>query len=597
MTLATVSVVQADEITVCPSGCDYTSIQAAINAASNGDIIIIGPGTFTQGLMGTGKRLTLQGSGANSTIINGTNTYNAVTILSGGVVTITDVTIQNGRSSYAGGILNDGHLTLNNTIIRDNMSTQHGGGIRNGSGATLIINNSTVQDNVASFYGGGIVNYGSAIINNSTIKNNRSTNFVGGGIMASSATLIINNSTVSGNTARWGGGLGVDPGRTVLLDNSTFSNNTGTTSNGAINNNGTVSLANTIIAGNQGSNPDCDGTLASRGYNLIQNTSGCTIVGDFTGVITGQSPSLEVLQDNGGDTQTHALLPGSPAIDAGSCSITTIDQRGFSRPVDLAAAVNVDDGCDIGSYEVGPHLKLTTTVTPSIAYLNDTITYTIIVSNHGLANATNGFASDELPAHFYFTGPIVLDPLEAGTPGNSGTLPILASNLGITAGEKITLTFPVTVNINMLLGGQIVTNVATMTSAEVTGIRGEAPITIASNPSIAIIKTSHLETATVGETITYTYRVTNTGNVSLTNLIASDTPLGAITLNKDSLTSGQATNGTLTYTIVEDDLPGPLTNTIIVTGIFHTEAITATTSISVTLLERKQICLPIILKK
>lgn len=587
MTLVMISVSQAAEITVCPTGCNYTSIQAALNAASDGDIIIIGPGVYTQGIIGTGKRLTLQGAGANSTIINGTSTFNTVTILSSGVVTITDVTIQNGRNAFGGGIMNEGYLVLVNAVVRDNVATQHGGGIWSNGGSTLIIKNSTIEDNVSSFFGGGIISYGTAIINNSTIKNNRSNALTGGGIMASGSTpFILSNSTISGNKGVVGGGIRVDNNSTILLSNTTISNNTATSQGGGISIGGTAILTNTIIAGNitSGSSPDCNGTLTSGGYNLIQNTSDCTITGNFTGNITGQIPVLGPLQDNGGATQTHALQLGSPAIDAGSCSITTVDQRGFSRPVDLVAIANIDNGCDIGSYEVGPHLKLTKTVTPSIVYPNDTITYTIVIYNEGSMNATNASVFDVLPTSLNFIGPISLAPLQEGTIGNSDTLPILATDLNMTSGEIVTITFPVIVNAD-LLGGQVITGVATMTSAEVTGIRGEALITVANNPSITITKVANVKMANVDETITYTYRVTNTGNVELTNLIANDLPLGSISLNKKNLSPGQETTGVLTYTVVADDFPGPLTSTAVITSTFDTDTVTATTNISVALLE------------
>jgi hypothetical protein len=91
--------------------------------------------------------------------------------------------------------------------------------------------------------------------------------------------------------------------------------------------------------------------------------------------------------------------------------------------------------------------------------------------------------------------------------------------------------------------------------------------------------------------------VTNIGNVSLTNLVVNDTPLGLVPLGQDSLAAGQATTGILTYTVVEADLPGPLTNIVVITGDSPGEKITATTKLSV-LLKRanKQFYLPLILK-
>jgi hypothetical protein len=97
--------------------------------------------------------------------------------------------------------------------------------------------------------------------------------------------------------------------------------------------------------------------LTAEGYNLIENTTGCTITGDTTGDVTGASASLGPLQNNGGQTLTHALQAASPAIDAGNpagCvdqnnAPLTTDQRGYIRPVDGDS--NASAICDMGAFE------------------------------------------------------------------------------------------------------------------------------------------------------------------------------------------------------------------------------------------------------
>lgn len=108
------------------------------------------------------------------------------------------------------------------------------------------------------------------------------------------------------------------------------------------------------MAGNNATNagPNCSGTLSSQGHNLIQNATGCAITGDLTGNFTGQDPLLGPLQDNGGPTFTHALLPGSAAVDvipAADCTDSEGNpvgtaQRGIARPQGVV--------CDIGAFEV-----------------------------------------------------------------------------------------------------------------------------------------------------------------------------------------------------------------------------------------------------
>jgi hypothetical protein len=132
-------------------------------------------------------------------------------------------------------------------------------------------------------------------------------------------------------------------------------NSAGRDGGGIYNSAGAITVANTLIAGNQApgelSGPDCSGSFISKGYDLIQNVRNCQLTGDTTGNIIGQDPRLGVLADNGGATPTHALSNGSPAIDAGSpaspgssgAACAAYDQRGFLRPLGAA--------CDIGAFE------------------------------------------------------------------------------------------------------------------------------------------------------------------------------------------------------------------------------------------------------
>ena len=183
------------------------------------------------------------------------------------------------------------------------------------------------------------------------------------------------NSTVSGNSAGDNGG-GISSLGTTSLFNVTISNNTANSDNdvygdggGVYVYSGTLTLRNSIISGNFDNNgtsflfTDCSGTLISEGYNLIENPSGCTITGDTTGNITGVSANLGPLQLNGGDTRTHALLAGSPAIDGGDpvnwCvdqdnNLLYTDQRGFVR----------NGLCDMGAYEYLSPGTPTPSVTP-----------------------------------------------------------------------------------------------------------------------------------------------------------------------------------------------------------------------------------------
>ncbi|MBN1976210.1 MAG: DUF11 domain-containing protein [Anaerolineae bacterium] len=328
-------------------------------------------------------------------------------IWNSGTLIVTDSTVRdNYASNNGGGIYNSGSATIIGSMILSNTMSfmgQGGGGIFNDTSGVMTIDSSTIAYNVAeatptcSAQGGGIRSAGTLTITDSTIDANeaRSTvgvttstgggiclaagvatltgttisgnsadsgafnaNTHGGGVTAvGGSTLTLTNSTVSGNLAADdGGGIYVN-GATIYLVNVTISDNAapfagssgGWGEGGGIDNYGTVHFKNTIIAGNTANvaaYADCrnlGGPLVSQGYNLVQ-TTGCTISGDLTGNITGQDPLLGPLADNGGDTETHALLPGSPAIDAGTCAgAPAADQRGAARPLGA--------GCDIGAYE------------------------------------------------------------------------------------------------------------------------------------------------------------------------------------------------------------------------------------------------------
>ena len=121
---------------------------------------------------------------------------------------------------------------------------------------------------------------------------------------------------------------------------------------GGIWNVGNAQITNSIVAQNTGGDsPDAGGSFESEGFNLIgtsDGSAGFTAIGDQTGTIEAPlDPKLGALQDNGGPTQTLALLPGSPAIDTGFSSAWSIDQRGFPRPAGTIKAVG-GDGSELG---------------------------------------------------------------------------------------------------------------------------------------------------------------------------------------------------------------------------------------------------------
>jgi CSLREA domain-containing protein len=281
----------------------------------------------------------------NSTPLDGGGIYNL------GALSLTNSVISDNSSRDGGGIYSTGTLTLTNSTVRGNSATEDGGGINNGISGMLTLTNTVVSNNTAFFEGGGIFNFGTMTLTNSTVSSNSAENSSGGGISSLSSG-IITNSTVSNNQAGFRGG-GISGGGMLTLTNSTMSDNFAPgNGGGGIFISGTANLNDTIIA-NSILGGDCirnTGATINAQYSLIEGALLC-VNGTNINNLTGD-PLLGPLQNNGGPTLTHALLPGSPAIDKGNSFGLTTDQRGLTRPVDMSSISNASDGADMGAYEV-----------------------------------------------------------------------------------------------------------------------------------------------------------------------------------------------------------------------------------------------------
>ncbi|MEA5417611.1 CHAT domain-containing protein [Spirulina sp. CCNP1310] len=320
----------------------------------------------------------------NSTVSGNSANERGGGILNNGAVTLTNSTVSgNSANSDGGGIWSNGAMTLTNSTVSGNSATFTGGGIYTLGVVTLT--NSTVSGNSATFTGGGIWSNGEVTLTNSTVSGN-SANLDGGGIFSDRA-VTLTNSTVFGNSANSGGGMLVTF-EAVTLTNSTISGNSASSHGGGIESFGAVTLNNSTIAFNtagtlggglsfSGNNPHSINNTINKtiianntaptgpdvgiwsdthtfniSHSLILDTSGMNANGStgiptngVNGNIVGLDPLLGPLQNNGGPTQTHALLAGSPAINAGNNALTTTeDQRGQPRISDLIV--------DMGAYEL-----------------------------------------------------------------------------------------------------------------------------------------------------------------------------------------------------------------------------------------------------
>jgi hypothetical protein len=338
------------------------SLRQALASASDGDTIdatdISGVITLTTGELPVDKSVTINGAGADLLAVDGNATSRVLEIASGETVTISSLTIRNGHDdTIGGGIDNEGGATL--TITNSTLSGNTAGSVNNPSVAgggifnsgTLTIVNSTVSANTAggiSGSGGGIYNGGTVTIVNSTISGN--TAIIGAGIDngGDATTVTITNSTFNGNAASVYGGACFNEG-ILQIANSTLSDNSAFFGGGILVF-GPLQIGNTILnRGDSGENIHAFTvvTVTSLGYNLSSDDAAGFLTGPGDQINT--DPVLGPLQDNGGSTFTHALLPGSPAINAGDPAFTPppfFDQRGlgFDRVV--------NGRLDIGSFEV-----------------------------------------------------------------------------------------------------------------------------------------------------------------------------------------------------------------------------------------------------
>jgi hypothetical protein len=340
------------------------SLRKALGSVCAGGTIHFAPALAGQTItnltaLSIGKDVTIDGAAAPGLAISGGGTARVFEVGATSTATIKNLVLKDGYGfQLAGGVLNNGNLTLDHVVLTANKMTtnagdfwQGGGGIYNGSGATLSLVDSTVAGNNAGWSGGGIYSFfnTTTTIVRSTISGNVS-NDVGGGIR-SLGNMTITNSTISGNTATgWHGGAIFHTDGNMEILSSTIADNKGpdwAPSAIFVGSFGgpapTLTLTNTIISGNKWY--ACDhwtgaNTLLSGGNNLIQDDTCNPDPSDLIGVDAKLGP----LADNGGPTWTHALLGGSPAIDAADdTACPAIDQRGVARPQGAH--------CDIGSYE------------------------------------------------------------------------------------------------------------------------------------------------------------------------------------------------------------------------------------------------------
>ncbi len=291
---------------------------------------------------------------SNPTVTNCTFFDNTAGYAAGGMFnsdsspTVTECTFVDNEANRGGGMSNfRSSPTVTQCTFTSN-SAYSGGGIWNQDGSSPTVTDCTFSGNTAGYGGGGMYNQDSSpTVANCTFSDNTADSN-GGGMCNEASGPSVTNCTFFGNTAYSSGGGMYNEESSPSVANCTFSGNNASYRGAGMANTlvSNPTVKNTIIADNP-SGEDChcsdDSSITSEGYNL--DSDGSCITDGVNHDMTRSDPLLSPLADNGGLTETCALLFGSPALDAGSCDAAT-DQRGVDRPQPAGGA------CDIGAVEM-----------------------------------------------------------------------------------------------------------------------------------------------------------------------------------------------------------------------------------------------------
>ncbi|QDV47458.1 Galactosyltransferase [Stieleria neptunia] len=386
--------------------------------------------------------LTIVGNGSSLTILDGQDATRLFSIpASAGDVTLQGLTFTRGQApanDVGGAIANSANLHIDDSVFTANEASL---GAAINTDGSLTINRSSFLTNHAGVNGGAIRVFGTATISESTFASNSAGN--GGGAIINHGGLQSANATFSDNQAVTGGAIeNFGAGTTATITNTTIHQNSATLGGGIYNNGGTATLQNTIVAGNP-SGGDLISTTAPGSFSGTNNLVGDgNVPSGLLNTLTSD-PLLGPLQNNGGPTATHALLPGSPAINTGAASGAPVtDQRGVTR----------DAVPDIGAFEV--HSTAVVGAANTVTVAGNQITIDIIVENFGTETAGNLTLVNDLDGTFGAGNYVLASaPVLVSHPGTltlsasydgSSTTDLLSAGSTLPAGETAQVRIVVT---------------------------------------------------------------------------------------------------------------------------------------------------------
>jgi len=543
------------------------SLRYAIAIAAPGDTIEFAPTLagqtiiLTSGQLAIASDLTIVGLGANQLTISGNDASGIFDILAPATVNISNLTVSSGAAITGGGLYIEGggsFVSLSQCIFSNNLATNGSGGaisdVGSANAGSLTIDECTFVNNTAAQSGGAIDASGvdltllsSTFVGNDVDGQGDSGGGSGGGAISLSAGLAtILNSTFANNGAPFGNGGAINNSSSAsyTIESCTFAYNSSGASGGAIfSDSVAMSLVNTLVADNNSANgPDIFGPIFSQGDNLFGDTNGLS--GFVSSDLQNVNPLLGQLQDNGGPTETIALEPGSPALNAGNpAPAPSVDQRGVAR----GPLVN------IGAFQATPSALVFSTVT-----VNGPVAAGVVQQVTVTAEDV-----DDQPAPGY-TGTIHFQSTDAQA--------VLPSDYTFTLADGGTHTFNITLK---TAGGQSIT--VDDTSSTVTPAQASGTVNPAAASQFKIVAPAGVtEGAAVNVTITALDPFGNVasgylGTVSFTSsdseaVLPGDYTFLAIDLGTHTFVGGliMSTKGAQTVAVADAALPSITGSTALV---------------------------------
>jgi len=347
---------QADA-NVCPTGCEFNSIQTAINATHNGGRILVGSGTYNEAVVLKYDQTLFGVDGPEATIIDASGLNNSVITHLRYSGHIEGFTIRGGNNDYGGGIrLSSGVVTIKNNIIRDNTATIGGSAVGGGYryGTTAYLYNNIITQNISTGPSGTVSAWGIKEVRENIFSDNQVSSGSGGGISVL-GNMIIDKNIFVGNSAGIGGAINTNGYSGATISNTLIANNS---SGIFVSSYSSVRIINSTIADNEGTG------ILIRDYSSGSRLENSIVSGNSNSISTGRySSRIEILNSitsNDIDPQffnptenDYRLVAGSPAIDTGAKFAPITDNSGNPLESDLDGNIRPLDGDGLGAGETG----------------------------------------------------------------------------------------------------------------------------------------------------------------------------------------------------------------------------------------------------